>query len=47
MHIICQIILMLFVGIPIGWIWYEYIIEPGKSIREGLHDWFEDSADDL
>ena len=47
MCLFLQIMLALFVGVPIGWIWYTYIIEPGKTIREGLSDWWHESDGDL
>jgi len=34
-------------GIPIGLIWWNYIIAPGKSVREGLLDYIHESDDDI
>ena len=28
-------------------LWMSVFSKPGKSIKEGLHDWFEESADDI
>lgn len=42
-----QIVLAIFVGVPIGWIWYEYIIATGKTVKEGLSDWFHESDGDI
>ena len=35
------------IGIGIGWIWYVYIYEPGKTVVDGLRDWIRESADDF
>ena len=48
------IALYLYMAIPISMvviapicILYEYCIEPKKSLREGLSDWWNESCDDL
>lgn len=35
------------VCVPIGFIWYVYIIAPGKIVMEGLSDWWHESDNDL
>lgn len=35
------------IGTGIGFIWYTYIIEPKKSVIEGLKDWWHESDDDI
>ncbi len=35
------------VGVGIGFIWYTYIIEPKKTIIEGIRDWYHESDDDI
>lgn len=38
---------VLAIVISITYIAVEYIIKPHKSIRDGLHDWMEESANDI